>query len=410
MTARRVVVAVVLLAGAGVAWGMMRPTATTLPTAEVTRGEFADAVQVRGELKASRSMILVAPADAGELRIVKLAPNGESIAKGAVVVEFDASTVERTLQEKRSELKGFEAEIARIRAEARGKEEAAVTADATAGYDVERAELDYSAREILPRVEAEQRRLKVLDAEQKRREARSTVESTRAGTRADMAAAEQKRNKARRELERAERQVASLRLFAPGDGIVNILPNPRSGGFDRSQAFKEGDRAWSGAPIVELPEPASLFASARVDEIERGQLDTGQAVLVRVQAVPDRELRGHLQSIGTLARADFTTWPPPRTFEVSVALDDADPRLRPGMTATIRVVVRTLAGVLLVPASAVFSHEGDEVAWVAGRRGPEMRRLAVRARNADVVAVDSGLSAGDRVLLSDPTVAAGGAR
>lgn len=397
-----VAVAVLVL----LAWWNLRAAPIAGPTAPVTRGDFSDAVELRGELKAGRSVTISAPADAGELRIMRVATNGQPIAKGALVVEFDASTVERTVREKQSELKGLDAEIDRISAESRGKEEAAVTAESSAGYDVGRAELDYSARELLPRVDAEQKRLKMLDAQQKQREAQATVTSTRAGTRADLAAARQKREKAQRELARAERQLAALTLTAPNDGIVNLLPNWRSG-FDSNQSFKEGDRAWAGASIAELPDPASLFAFARADEIERGRLDVGQSVTVRVQALPDRTLRGHVQTIGALARTDFTSWPPPKTFELSIALDDLDARLRPGMTAAIRILVKTTPGVLLVPATAVFNRDGDEVAWVAARRGPEMRRLRVRARNADVVVIDEGLAEGERVMLVEPTPAGG---
>jgi multidrug resistance efflux pump len=388
------------------AWWTLRAAPIPGPTAPVTRGEFADAIELRGELKAARSVTISAPADAGELRILRVAPNGQPISKGALVVEFDASTVERTVREKQSELKGLDAEIAKISAESHGKEEAAVNAESVAGFDVGRAELDYSGRELLPRVDAEQKRLKVLDAQHKQREAQATVVSTRAGTRADLAAARQKREKALRELARAERQLAALTLAAPNDGIVNLLPNWRSG-FDRNQPFKEGDRAWAGASIAELPDPASLFAFARADEIERGRLDVGQSVTVRLQALPDRTLRAHVESIGALARTDFTSWPPPKTFELSIALDQLDARLRPGMTAAIRIVVKTMPGVLLVPATAVFNRDGEEVAWVAARRGPEMRRLRVRARNSEVVAVDDGLAEGERVLLVDPTPAGG---
>jgi multidrug resistance efflux pump len=409
VTRRRAAVAGTTVATLVVAaWWTLRAAPAAGPTAAVTRGEFADAVELRGELKAGRSVTVSAPADAGELRILRVAPNGQPIAKGALVVEFDASTVERTVREKQSELKGLDAEISKISAEARGKEEAAVTAESSAGFDVGRAELDYSARDLLPRVDAEQRRLKVLDAQQKQREASAAVVSTRAGTRADLAAASQKREKALRELARAQRQLAALTLVAPNDGIVNLLPNWRSG-FDSNQPFKEGDRAWAGASIAELPDPASLFAFARADEIERGRLDVGQQVSVRVQALPDRTLRGHVRSIGALARTDFTSWPPPKTFELSIALDDLDARLRPGMTASIRIVVKTTPSVLLVPSGAVFNRDGDEIVYVAARRGPELRRLRVIARNAEVVAVDAGVADGDRVLLVDPNPA-GGAR
>ena len=58
-----IVVAVFSFAGRG--------AAPDVPTAVAERGTFVDAVQVRGEIKAGRSVTIVAPPDAGELRIVK---------------------------------------------------------------------------------------------------------------------------------------------------------------------------------------------------------------------------------------------------------------------------------------------------------------------------------------------------
>ena len=253
----------------------------------------------------------------------------------------------------------------------------------------------------MSRVESEQKRLKVLDAEQKHAEADAALASVRAGARADLSGAQQKREKARRELERAERQKTTLLLQAPGDGIFSIMPNWQAGGFDNARPFQEGDRAWSGAQIAELPEVSTLHASARADEIERGRLDLGQPVSIRVEAVPDRDLRGKIESISVLAKADFTTWPPPRTFDLRVALDALDARLRPGMTASLRVVVGVLKQVRLVPARAVFASNGEDVAWVVGRRGVERRVLHIARRNAEIVAVNDGLSPGDRVALVD---------
>ena len=78
--------------------------------------------------------------------------------KGDLVIEFDGSTVARTLEEKQTELRGYEAEIEKVRAQSRTSEEAGVTAATKADYDVQRGQLDYSAKEILSRVEGEQRR------------------------------------------------------------------------------------------------------------------------------------------------------------------------------------------------------------------------------------------------------------
>ena len=396
-----VAVGVVLAGLAGAAY-LARPSAPDLPTAEVTTGEFVDAVQIRGEIKAGRSITLTAPSDAGDLRIVKLAVNGSSVKKGDVVVEFDGSTVQRTLEEKQTELRGLEAEIEKVRVQARTQEEGDITAASKAGFDLERARLDYSAREILSRVEAEQKRLAVLDAEHTVREKASKLESVREGARADLATAVQKRDKARFDVEKAQRQLSALVLRAPVDGVVSLSINFRSGGFGNQQEFKEGDRAWPGASVAELPDVSSTFASAKIDEVERGRLSLGQGADIRVEALPDRTLGGRVESISAIAKADFSSWPPPRSFDLMVALEEKDPRLRPGMTATIRVAVDRLPHVIVVPAEAVFSERGEDVVYVSGRRALERRAVTVGRRNAEQVVVQSGLRPGERIALERP--------
>jgi HlyD family secretion protein len=394
----------VVLAGLAGAAYLARPAAPELPTAVVAAGEFVDTVQIRGEVKAGRSITLTAPSDAGDLRIVKLTANGSSVRKGDVVVEFDGSTVQRTLEEKQTELRGLEAEIEKVRVQARTQEEEDITASSKAGFDLERARLDYSAREILSRVEAEQKRLAVLDAEHTVREKASKLESVRAGARADLATAMQKRDKARFDVEKAHRQLQALVLRAPTDGVVSLSINFRSGGFGNQQEFKEGDRAWPAASIAELPDVSSTFASAKIDEVERGRLSLGQSATIRVEALPDRSLKGRVESISAIAKADFSSWPPPRSFDLMVALDEKDPRLRPGMTATIRVAVERLANVVVIPAEAVFSERGEDVVYVAGRRSHERRPITIGRRNAEQVVVQSGLRPGERVALERPPV------
>ena len=106
--------------------------APDVPTAVVERGRFVDAVQMRGEVKAGRSITIIAPSDAGDLRIMKLVRNGTSVKKGDVLIEFDGVTVNRTLDEKKSEVRGFEAQIEQSRSESQTAEQKSVTAEMTA--------------------------------------------------------------------------------------------------------------------------------------------------------------------------------------------------------------------------------------------------------------------------------------
>ena len=396
--------ATAILVVAGACW-FGRGASADVPTAAVERGTFVDAVQIRGEIKAGRSVTIIAPTDAGELRIVKLVPNGTVVRQGDVLIEFDGSTVTRTVAEKQSELRGYDAEGEQAHSEAHAKDEENVTAESKARFDMERAKLDYSAKEILSRVEGEQRGLLVSDAEQKLKEASAKLGSDRISANARMAGVVNKRAKAQFDLDKAGRQLQALSVRAPTNGIVSILRNWRSGNWMNPQEFKEGDRVWAGASVAELPDVSSLFASSRVDEVERGRLSLGQAVTVRVEAVPDKALKGHIAAISVLAKADFTTWPPPRNFDVTVALDDLDERLRPGMSATLRVATDTVPHALLVPPQAIFSAGGADVVYVVSGRGVERRRIEIDRRNADHVLVRSGLTEGERVALKEPNEA-----
>jgi RND family efflux transporter MFP subunit len=405
MTRRRLPIwsAVGVLAIAGACW-FGRGAVADVPTALVQKGSFVDAVQIRGEIKAGRSVTIMAPSDAGELRIVKLARNGSAVKKGDVLIEFDDSTVSRTVQEKQSELRGFDAQMEQSRSESQAKNEENVTAETKAGYDVQRAGLDYSARDILSRVEAEQRRLKVADANQTLRETTAKRESDQTSGAAKLAGVTGKRGKSQFDLDKAQRQLHALTVRAPSDGVLTILRNWRSGNWMNPQEFKEGDRVWAAASIAELPDVSSLFGSAFVDEVERGRLAIGQTATLRLEALPDKELTGRVARISALAKADFTSWPPPRNFDVSVSLDHPDDRLRPGMTATIRIAVETLDGVVLVPPQAVFAHDGNDVVYAMRHGVPERRRIEIERRNADHVVVKTGLAAGERVALADPTL------
>jgi RND family efflux transporter MFP subunit len=393
------------LAAAAIAFAMSGG-APDLSTATVERGTFVDAVQMRGEMKAARSVTIIAPAEAGELRIVRLVRNGALVKRGDVLVEFDGSTVARTLDEKQSELRGLDAELEKTRSETRAAEGTSATAYATAGYDVGRAELDYSARERISRAEGEQRGLKLDDAKHTLREAEEKLASDRVAGDAKLAGVSGRRAKSEFDLNKAQGQLHALTIEAPSDGVVALQRNWRAGNWMNPQDFKEGDRVWPGAVIAELPDVSSLFATGRVDEIERGRLAVGQTATVRIEALPDRELRGRISSISALAKADFTSWPPPRTFEVSVALDERDERLRPGMTAAIRIATETLDEALLVPTQAVFSENGVDVVYVVSGGSIERRPVVIDRRSPERIALREGVREGERVALERPPVEA----
>src|ERR1700732_2297710 len=123
--------------------------AAKFSTAEVKRKEFVEYLEVKGEVKALRSVIIAAPYGAGDLQIMNLAANGAKVKKGDVLVEFDNTTVKQKLAQDQSALKSSEAEIQQSRAAARLKEEQDLTDVMKARFDAQKARLDASKQEIV---------------------------------------------------------------------------------------------------------------------------------------------------------------------------------------------------------------------------------------------------------------------
>jgi RND family efflux transporter MFP subunit len=403
-------IGVAVVVAAVAAYSRLQPSKLSgIPVAKVVAGEFRDTVQLRADVKPVKSVGLTAPSStmAFDLRIVRLARNGSLVKQGDVVLQFDTTQMMRTLEEKRSELKRTEAEIERTRAQARIAEEQNVTEQTRAGYDVQRAKLDTGAKELLSPVEAQERDLALDNAQEKLRATNQKVASSRTSASADLQSAQQKRDKAMAEMQEAERNLQGMMVKAPVTGIITLGQNWRAGGnFNSPPDFREGDRVWPGAQIAEIPDMATAFLDARVDEAERGRLQVGQAALVKVDAIPDKELTGTVSEISTLASPDFTSYPPVRSFSVIVKLAQIDSRLRPGMSATVRVVVDRVPKTTLVPAAGVFMKGGRSVVYVVAGNDFEERVIEVARRNTEQVAVARGLSAGEQVALKDPLAAA----
>jgi multidrug efflux pump subunit AcrA (membrane-fusion protein) len=400
--------------GLGVALGVLVVTAGSialarrggppaLTTSEVTRGEYVDVVEIRGTVKPLKSVVLAAPMQAGELQILTIAKNGSPVKAGDVVVEFDGSTLKRTVQEKQSELEQALAEYDQAKAQANISQGVDNTALLKSRYDVDRAKLDVgAATDIVSKVDADKAKLALADAESRKTAAEVTSASNRKATTKGFSALESRIAKIRADLDLAARGLQQLKMTAPADGVVNIMQNWRNYSGGSAPEFRPGDSCWPGAEIVELPDLSSVHIEARLDESDRGRLKIGQSATIRIDAIPDHEFQSVVSALSVLARVDFSSWPPVKNFDLKLTFRDLDPRLRPGMSAAARIAVGRLPDMLLVPAESVFFVDGRSVVYrLEGRRFAAVPVQIVK-RSRDQAAINGPVHPGDRVALTKP--------
>jgi multidrug efflux pump subunit AcrA (membrane-fusion protein) len=132
-------------------------------------------------------------------------------------------------------------------------------------------------------------------------------------------------------------------------------------------------------------------------------LKLDQTAVIRVDAIADRDYQATVSQISVLARTDFTSgWPPPKQFDLQLALKNPDSRLRPGMSAAARISVGRLPNVLLVPSSAISYADGRTVVYRWSGRGFEPAAVEIIRRGREQAAVSGAISEGDTIARTQP--------
>jgi multidrug efflux pump subunit AcrA (membrane-fusion protein) len=379
-----------------------------IPVAEVRRGDIEIRVHADGELRASHSIMLTAPAIGGDsLQITQLARTGELVKKGDTIVEFDPSEQSYKLEQSRSELLQAEQEITKANADAVVLAAEDKVALLKARYSVRRAELDVEKSELVSKIDGEKNKLALQQANRVLAEQEKDAESHKASGQASIYLATEKYNKAKLAMDQAQQNLDKMRVTAPMDGLVSIQKNMNaSGGFFFTGMslpdFHPGDQAQPGSAIAQVVDPAGLDLTSKVSEQEHSNVKVGQAVEIDFDALPGHRFNGTVKSVGGMSMRQFFEANSGGGFDVAIQLADTDARLRSGFTAQIVFVGDTRKDVLYLPRQALFMKDGKRVVYIAKGTGYEQREVSVQSQNESRAEI-AGLAQGTQVALVDPT-------
>ncbi len=202
---------------------------------------------------------------------------------------------------------------------------------------------------------------------------------------------------ARATAERAESAVtlarAQLRqtvLLAPFDGIVADTF------IEEGEWTSPSPPALPIPPVLDLIDTRSIYISAPMDEVDSARIRKGQPARVTVDSHRGEHFAAHVVEVAPYVVDKLEQ---NRTVEIELELDDdaVAHTLLPGTSADAEVVLSARDNVLRVPTSALL--EGGKVLVLASGRLLE-RTLQLGIRNWDFTEVKSGLTAGDRVVVS----------
>lgn len=165
-----------------------------------------------------------------------------------------------------------------------------------------------------------------------------------------------------------------------------------------------------GAPLFMIATADDLLVPIAVSERALPRLKIGQIAKISAIALPDREFTATLERIHPAV--DATTGTILATFAVTDRLGGKDDGLKllPGMFADVAIEVAQLDQVVLIPRQAVLYDQNTAVVFVVQDGMAKRSTIVVGPTKGEQIAVLSGVSQGDQVVIVGQNSLQDGAR
>lgn len=316
--ALRWVAILVALAAVAVALRLtvLQPDTVEVVVAEVTRGVVEDSVtNTRAGTVKTRLRARLSP-QLGGLVAELPARKGALVGRGDVVLRLEAS-----VQQAQVRLALEDARVAAARVE-----------EVCLGAELAARELARGRSLLADGILSEQ----LLDA----------LESAADRSRAACTAARAAQAQAQAAVELAQAQFDLTAVRAPFPGIVADLST------EVGEWITPAPPGVPIPPVIDLLDPASMYVSAPIDEVDSRRVRVGQAVRVTIDSVPGRGFDG---TVARVAPFVLDVLEQNRTVEIEVDFDAPGELtgVLPGTSADAEVILAHREGVLRVPTSAV---------------------------------------------------------
>ena len=242
--------------------------------------------------------------------------------------------------------------------------------------------------QVLARLDADRSRLQLREAEADLQRRRNDVERGEKllarqlipATTHDQATSDYAVRRA--EVDLARVAVGKSEIRAPFDGVVT------------RRWVKRGQLLAAHAPVFDVADFSTLRADLRVPERDAVALAAGQPVRFSVDALGAQEFGATIQRVAPVVdRASGTV-------EVTVAVANADGRLRPGLFSRMDIAFLHIDDAVLMPKATVLGSRNAAIAYVV-RDGKAVRTpIRLGHENGTKVQVLEGVGDGDAVVVT----------
>ncbi len=178
----------------------------------------------------------------------------------------------------------------------------------------------------------------------------------------------------------AKARLERATILAPFGGVVGL------------RSVSVGDFVAVGQNLVTLTDIDPIKVDFRVPEIFLGKVKDGQAIQIRLDAIPDRAFEGKIYAIDPVVDVNG------RAIRLRAQIPNPDLALKPGLFARVTIVVDARENALLVPEAAVIPEGTGRAVYVIHDGKARLTKVEIGKRLPGKVEITQGLSAGAQIV------------
>lgn len=359
---------------AGIAWAVLTSASSQpaeeapLQTIPLMRGEFSESVQATGTAQPLTSVVVTPEAD-GVIASVDVALD-DAVAEGQVLLTIRNDELDRAVKQAELDLRTKRAENDAVQKAYNELYYAAREEGTDEAWDAANAKL----------IELETSRLNLEIAQDAYDDAVATA--------------------------------AGRTVKAPASGSVVALNAVTGASVGTGGTTSSGAEGGGSGPLVQIADLSQMTVKVQVNEVDISRIAVGQAARVTFSALPGTMLDAQVTRISTTATADpYGGSGGVVTYDVELLIPEPAPELKPGMTASVEILMQSVPDALTVPVSALMTDDGVSY-YVYAMSDPETeaverRDVSVPAQSDTTAVIEGDVSEGDLVVLDpfsvDPT-------
>lgn len=359
---------------AGIAWAVLTSTSSQpaeeapLQTIPLMREEFSESVQATGTAQPLTSVVVTPEAD-GVIASVDVALD-DAVAEGQVLLTIRNDELDRAVKQAELDLRTKRAENDAVQK----------------AYN----ELYYAAREEGTDETWDAANAKLIELETSRLNLEIAQDA----------------------YDDAVATAAGRTVKAPASGSVVALNAVTGASVGTGGTTSSGAEGGGSGPLVQIADLSQMTVKVQVNEVDISRIAVGQAARVTFSALPGTMLDAQVTRISTTATADpYGGSGGVVTYDVELLIPEPAPELKPGMTASVEILMQSVPDALTVPVSALMTDDGVSY-YVYVMSDPETeaverRDVSVPAQSDTTAVIEGDVSEGDLVVLDpfsvDPT-------